>query len=561
MKFLFPASALTTALTVLLVTVPLSASATDRYGSPQSYGLTWGIQSDIGFGGNLTAVDVSDGVVWSVGEGSPRNDGHSDVVVQRSSVTGQDLGHITEGSQSGDTARGVDAGPWGAVVAGTTGGVFPGSGAEPTSGEHGWVQLLAPDGSVSWTTQFGRGPVSYVDGVAVHGNTVAVVGESFAGGGPQDIAVSTFSLATGTLLASRTFGSPALDMARAVTFLGDEMIVGGLTDGAMGATPSAGDEDAVIVALDPTTLSTRWTTQIGTAATDSVAALTTRDGIIYWGGVMGEEVSSASDGVVGAISSGGKPLWQAEVGQHGGNVRSITTTSRGVILGGEVNDGTTSSTDAYVEGRGFDGAPQWHLTFGAAGFDAAEGVAASDDRVYFAGTTYDGMFAAVDKGSDALLGALDVANVLRPDLAIDASSHASRRPSAGPSYRKLVAPAATKLVVRRGSASSATIRLRNDGLVGDSLALQGCKRPHLKMTWQFGHRVVSAAVRSGTYRTPILAAGSAQTLRWRIRADKRARGTITCALTARSTHDARVVESRTVKIVVKPAVRRHSSRD
>lgn len=548
-------------LAVLLACLPSSAEAANAYDSPQSYGLAWGLQSDIGYGGYLSAVDVADGVVWSVGAGNARNDGNSDAVVQRSSVDGRDLGHLVEGDAAApDTASGVDAGPWGAVVTGTTGGVFPGSGATTTNGESGWVQLVSPSGEIAWTTQFGDTYVSYANGVAVQGNTVAVVGQS--SGGQHEFIVTTFSLATGAVLTSRTFGTYSSDLARAVTFLGDDqLIVGGITFGAMGSTPKAGDGDAVVVALDPATLATRWITQIGTADLDLVSTLTTHDGVIYWGGFTGwgsGGLTGTAAGAMGALASDGRQLWQEKVGQQGGNVRSITTTSRGVVLGGDVDPGDGTNHDAYLEGRGFDGAPQWHLAFGAAGYDIATGVAESNDRVFFAGTTHGGIYRAVEKGSDALLGALDVATVLKPGLTVDTTAAPSRLPSAA-SARAAAAPSASRVVIRRGSTKSLRIRLHNDGLVPDSLVLRGCTDRRLTMKWKLGRRNISGAVRVGTYRTPTLARGAAQALRWQIKAGKRARGVVTCTLTALSTHDAKATDRRIVKIVVKRA-RKHAGR-
>lgn len=534
------------------------------YDTPQSLGLAWGEQDDIGYNAGSEAVDVADGVVWSASSAEAENGSGGYAVLQRTTTSGEDLGRLAEpasGPANGHASwglawsniEGVSAGPWGAVVAGSTNGVFPGS--DSTAPEQGYdtvVQRFAPDGTVMWTSQvdINDGDM-YVSGVAVSGDTIVVAGYGSYGttGDVDGFLVDTFSLTTGAELASREIGSTSNDYTRAVTVDGDEVIVGGFTDGSMGSNPASGGDDGVVVALNIDDLSTRWITDLGTAGDDLVDALTSRDGTVYWGGMWDGnfDLTPNAAGAVGAISSDGTPLWQDSVDAPAADVRGITTTSRGIVLGGQVTPSGMFPVEAYLEGRDFDGTSQWHLALAGGGdYDIINSVAATPDQVYFGGTTYDGMFGPVGTdGSEALLGALDVATVLNPDLQVSP-----------PPTNAHVTPAhqSINLVVHRGRSTTRIVRIHNDGLVRDTISLRGCTEAGLAMAWHVGNRNVSAHVRNGTYRTPRLIAGESQRLRWHIKAGHRARlGTVTCLLVARSTHDAKAVDKRTVKLVVKRA--------
>jgi hypothetical protein len=544
---------LLTAAVVPLVLVNVgAASATYEPGEPA---LSWEHQIDLGFDDSLSAIDEESGVVWSVGRANPVNDGHSDVVVLRSDGEGRILDRIEQGSDQLDYAAGVDAGPWGAVVAGSTGGAFPGTGSTNFGGLQGWVQLLDPEGRVVWTTQFGDAHVNYITGGAVLGDKVFVVGYSYPTGEDADLQVWAFSLDTGAPLEERHFGTPADDTLRSVVAVDGLLIVGGSTQGELVETARLGETDAILLALEPDDLSTRWARQFGTVGGDTVGTLAERDGTVYWAGALGNEDDAnsftPSVGGVGAVAADGTLLWRHRLGKTGSFVRTIAATSEGIVLGGGVRPGDLGAEtasyggqDAFLQGRAFTGEVLWPEVYGGRDYDDFLGLAVTGDRLLVAGVTYDGMFGSQNEEPVSVLARFDVPHLLRPDLAV--------RSPRGTYVGDNGSTRAVRLTVRPGGQRTTTLRLQDDGLLRDRLGLRSCSAgKQIRLRLLRGDRDVTASTRADTYRTPRLAPGRSQHLELRIRAGSDARGSHTCTLRARSASDARKVDRIELRIVVR----------
>jgi hypothetical protein len=530
-----------------------SADASGTY-EPGEPSLSWNRQVHLGFDDSLAAVDDADGVVWSVGRANPANDGNSDAVILRADEDGQILDRLNQGSDQVDAAVGVDAGPWGAVVTGTTSGIFPGGGATSGGGMKGWVQLLNPEGSVVWTTQFGDAHVSETRGVAVLGDQVFVVGTSYPDGQDAELQVWSFSLEAGALVHERHFGTPGDDALGGVVVVGDQVVIGGSVRGDLVAGAGAGEQDAVLLALEPADLSTRWARQFGTAGDDTAIALAERDGIVYWAGALGREDDAnyftPSIGGVGAVRADGTSLWRQRLGASGSIVRSVAATSEGIVLAGGVHPGELGAEtpshggeDAFLQGRAFTGEVLWTEVYGGPDYDHFMGLSATDDRLLVSGVTYNGMFGR-RHGPSSVLARFDVPHLIRPDLAV--------RSAGGAFVGDNGSALGVRLTVRPGRQLTTTLRLQDDGLLHDRLALRSCSgNKHLRLTVLRDGRDVSPSTRAGIYRTPRLAPGSSQRLQLKIRAGAGARGSYACSLRARSTSDTRKADRIVLRVVVR----------
>jgi hypothetical protein len=532
---------------VRLADIP--GAATYEPGEPN---LSWDRQVNLGFDDSLGAVDDAGGVVWSVGRANPANDGNSDAVILRADEDGQILDRLDQGSEQVDAAVGVDAGPWGAVVAGSTSGVFPGSGATSGGGVKGWLQLLDPEGSVVWTTQFGDAHVSYTRGVAVLGAKVFVVGTSYPNGQDAELQVWSFSLDNGALLRERHFGTPGDDALGGVVAAAGQVVVGGSVQGELVEGTGAGERDAVLLALEPGDLSTRWARQFGTAGDDTAIALAEREGAVYWAGALGREDDAdyftPSIGGVGAVRADGTPLWRARLGTSGSIVRTVTATSEGIVLAGGAHPGDLGAEtpshggeDAFLQGRAFTGEVLWTGVYGGPDFDHFMGLSATEDRLLVSGVTHGGMFGR-RQGPAAVLARFDVPHLIRPDLAVR-----SRR---GAFVGDNGSAPTVRLAVRPGRQLTTTLRLQDDGLLHDRLGLRSCAgNKQVRIAIVRGNRDVSASTRAGSYRTPRLPPGRSQRLELRIRAGADARGTYLCPLRTWSASDARKVDRIVLRVV------------
>lgn len=185
------------------------------------------------------------------------------------------------------------------VLAGRTSGELAGANA---GGFDGFVRVLAPDGAVRWSDQFGTALTDEAVAVAVGSDgRIAVAGwtrDALDGGhaGGSDAFVRVYE-PDGALAWARQFGTAADDEASGVAIdAAGNVLVAGFTEGGLGA--SVGGRDAFLRKLDPFG-AVRWTQQFGTTASDQANAVAVHRAT---GQVA---VAGATAGTLGAASGGG----------------------------------------------------------------------------------------------------------------------------------------------------------------------------------------------------------------------------------------------------------------
>jgi hypothetical protein len=223
----------------------------------------------VGLGGR---VDVAGSTLGALpGQTSA---GNIDVFVRKYTAEGVEAWTRQFGTPEDDIALGVGVGGPGRVyVSGTTRGKL---GQEQFGGLDAFVRKYQPDGTLSWTDQFGTSGIDQAWGVGTDGDSAIYVAGGVAGalpgqtssGGLSDAFVRKYANG-GKLLWTRQFGTPGADEAFAVAVdnRGGVYVVG-LTDGELlPPQPSAGGFDAFVRKYSGKGI-LRWTHQFGTPEHD-----------------------------------------------------------------------------------------------------------------------------------------------------------------------------------------------------------------------------------------------------------------------------------------------------
>jgi hypothetical protein len=228
-----------------------------------------------------------------------------------------------------------------------------------------------PTPTVAWSDQFGTAGVDRADAITRDGSGAVYVVGTTAGAlrgqrsaGGTDVFVRKLD-AAGTEIWIRQFGAAGDDRGTAVAVdKASNVFVAGRTESAMPAQHSAGNFDAFIRKLDPNG-NELWTNQFGTAADDDAIGLAT----------------------------------DAE-----GNAYAVGRT-RGTLAA----NGSSGGTDAFLRKYTPGGKEVWTRQFGAAGDDAADGVAIDPSgNIYVAGHTRGALPGQLSSGNeDAYLRAFD----------------------------------------------------------------------------------------------------------------------------------------------------------
>lgn len=319
-------------------------------------------------------------LVWSEPWGTPGDDFARSVAVDEAGalyVAGY-TDSAFEGAQSAGafdaflTRWGVDGSPvwsrqWGgegpefaqAVVLGPDGQAFV-AGYSPSridqqtvaGGHDVFLTLHDAEGGYVWTRQWGTDADDYVYGAARAGDGVVVVGytrgafDGFENAGEADAFVSLCD-ASGALLWSRQFGTPATDYAQAVHVDGEgNVLVGGYSAGQLGDDPDLGAEDAFLLKLsaDGELL---WVRQWGSDTTDYALSVSSdASGNAYvagytYGAIGDQAVIGGEDGYLSKLSSAGELLWTRQFGTASrDSARFVTVDSRGEVLVGGDTEGS-----------------------------------------------------------------------------------------------------------------------------------------------------------------------------------------------------------------------------
>ncbi|MDZ7706881.1 MAG: hypothetical protein U5J97_03100 [Trueperaceae bacterium] len=290
-----------------------------------------------------------------------------------------------------------------------------------------FVQAIGPGGEPSWARQLGSGDDDFAEAIAVGPDgKVAVVGQTDGGlGGPSAGETDGFLVVLddqGVTLWERTLGTPADDVASGVAFTSDgSVVVAGWTGGDL-AGPSAGGEDAFLVAFDADGAD-RWRRQFGTPQDDRLRDVAIGDG---------DEIAVAGQtrGSLDGAPGGG---WDGFVRRHDAEGAPVGTSQ----FGGELHEyayavafgpdggllaagaGPSSEDDRGAEPafvRAFDpaGAERWSYAFGPTRRDLRYGLAVADDGGAFVVGGTEGDVAGEVRGiADAFLIALDPSGELR----------------------------------------------------------------------------------------------------------------------------------------------------
>lgn len=292
-----------------------------------------------------------------------------------------------------------------AYVAGDTSGAMPG---ESLAGNY--------DGYLAWfdiTTgmdvryrQFGTSSGEAVHGVAVNSAGAAyVVGDTNGdlvgtSAGARDAFVVKYD-ASGTLRASKQFGTSAFDSIQSVAVgTNDLLYVTGSTNGNLGS-PVAGEGDIFTAQLDISG-NRRWLHQFGSPATDwsyGVAVTPAGDVLVAAntnGNLVGSNLGSDFDLVLTKYGKGSSKSWGSQFGSTSlDRASSISAASNGRVFVagstlGDLADFSAGLNDAYYRVYSTDGAVLLESQFGTAAGDEAVAIGAAGNGDFFVIGTTDG---------------------------------------------------------------------------------------------------------------------------------------------------------------------------
>lgn len=217
----------------------------------------------------VSGVPDGDGVVVGFTDGDlegPTNGGR-DAFISRFDPSGNQRWVTQIGSAGSDVLRCVTTtgearrGDLRFAAAGSTDGDVDLDGPAVNAGMNdALVASLAPNGALSWITQFGSAADESVSGVASDGATLYVVGstgDDFGDlidgggvGGGRDGFLAALDVASGSVLWVSRFGSAGDEEMTGLTVTEDGLLVAsGTTSGQVGETASAGELDGFLIAF------------------------------------------------------------------------------------------------------------------------------------------------------------------------------------------------------------------------------------------------------------------------------------------------------------------------
>lgn len=277
------------------------------------------------------------------------------------------------------------------IVVGYTDGTLPGQ--VSSGGADVFVSKFGPEGDRLWTTEFGTSGFDQGMGIAsaAGGDTVVVgaTGGSLSGQpnlGSDDIFLARFD-PDGTRLWATQLGSAGDDrgFAVAVDASGNAVVVG-TTDGDVAAPGNLGGNDIVVAKYDAAG-NRLWADQLGTVRDDVGAAVTTdaAGDVIVTGMTLGALPTYANAGqgdiVLAKFDPDGNLLWIRQWGGAGHDFGSDVTTDRVgdiTLLGG--SDGAlpglvnAGDGDIVLAKYDKDGNRLWATEFGTTAGDFANAI-------------------------------------------------------------------------------------------------------------------------------------------------------------------------------------------
>lgn len=542
MVLLVPTRASLLVPSLLLVTAGLAAvttsSATAAEPSPSPvWDAVVGSNATFFDYGTTGDIDVHGANTYRAGSVVDPDEGSTSFVYDVRNAKGvrtfRDLG----GDGIGAGATAVDAGAWGAVVAGTVSGEFtPGASA---GSDDAWVRRYAPDGEVQWTTQFGTSDSDSVSDVVVLGDTVVAVGATGAGDGTL---LYTLDLATGVASGPLVIDVPAQSASiTALAVIGNDVVFSGTTnrDIDLDGSPSSSDYQW-IGRLDGDDLThVVWETN-GPSGSQSGSPFGNPITVLG-GNVYTSSLASSSTGYLTSFAGAtGSRRWNKAIGLY--QVALGLTSYRGaVVVGGLTAVGLAGGTPGYdslLQGWSTAGKALWSTHVAEDRSNALvflTDVAASPQ----AGLVGIGTSGDSASGSGAFSLFLTALRVRAPKATVKTTGGFK---------------ASAPTTVKRGKKAVAQVRLTNVGELADKLKLRGCATPNgMTMTIKAGKKNVSSKVRSGKYVTPSLAVGRSTTLTVELVGGTQLKQkTVECSFESSSVADPANTSTAVLTIVAKP---------
>ncbi len=316
------------------------------------------------------------------------------------------------GSPAVERANSVSSVAGRACLVGTTAGTLPGE--VSAGGDDLFVACYDDAGTLLWVTQWGSPGDELGAGLAqLDGSKLVVVGSttgsSFdANQGGEDIVILTLDVASGTIIEGIQYGSAGQDAPSAVRAIGDEVVLVGLTEGALlggslGSTTNAGGADAFVSRFDPpSSLSSgeiRWTRQLGTTGLDQASDVDVDARGIFVSGrtagaLPGETSSGSDDAFVASFAPDGTLQWLTQFGSAGSDLGLdvATDAAASLYVSGATTDAIPGSAaanaggfDAFVARFAGDGTLTATTQLATAADDFADGVAVDDRGHPFVG--------------------------------------------------------------------------------------------------------------------------------------------------------------------------------
>jgi hypothetical protein len=282
-----------------------------------------------------------------------------------------------------------------------------------TDGYDVFLRVYDGDGSVLWTRQIATPANDFASEVSVAPDGSVIVVGSTAGvltgasnAGDEDAFVRRYD-ASGNVLWTRQLGTAMKDVATGVDADGARVVVGGTTNGDITGLGAPGGQDAFVIELSLDTGATLSGRPLGTAATDSLAAIRIApDGRVVAAGtttgMLGAVTPHGLDGFIRCYAPNWSVLWTGQYGDVTVNgddqIDALDIAPDGSVVACGATNGalgapSAGSYDALIVSVSPNGADTAFAQLGSAAQDVCRGVAAHASGRYVVVGDTDGTLA------------------------------------------------------------------------------------------------------------------------------------------------------------------------
>ena len=326
--------------------------------------------------------------------------GSNDSYIRKFTPNGAEIWTRQFGTAQSDGIYGAWADASGVYVCGFVNLAWPG---QTSAGSNdAYVRKYTPDGTPSWTSQFGS--LLGDQGVAITGyaSGVYIAGQANGALPGQTSAFATDAYlrqytTAGSETWTRQFGFPGASADVVIAIATDgagSVYVTGSTNGQLAGQTALGPWGATDIFLRKYNSSGTllWTRTIGTAQSDVGTGLAADSTGVYLGGLVSYP-GSLNDALIQKYDPNGNLVWTEEFGSTADDrFTSITLDASGIYVSGFTTGtlpGQVSSNglDAFIRKYNHSGTPLWTHQFGTGGTDNGLGIAAGSGGVYVVGST------------------------------------------------------------------------------------------------------------------------------------------------------------------------------